>query len=61
MFIAVNITNTVFAMNRSTMVTHGFDDTHFLQDVYLTICGEIDHASIPTRTNTRDGGLALRV
>ena len=50
---------------RDESFNHGhtwyFDDTHFLQDVYLTICGEIDRASIPTRTNTLDGGLALRV
>lgn len=50
---------------RDESFNHGhtwyFDDTHFLQDVYLTICGEIDRASIPTRTKTRDGGLALRV
>jgi esterase/lipase superfamily enzyme len=37
-----------------------FDDPHFLQDVYLTICGEIDRASIPTRRKMGDGGLALR-
>lgn len=37
-----------------------FDDPHFLQDVYLTICGEIDRASIPTRRKMPDGGLALR-
>ena len=50
---------------RDESFNHGhtwyFDDTHFLQDVYLTICGEIDRTSIPTRTKTRDGGLALRV
>ena len=62
MFIAVNITKTVFAMNRSTTATHGILMTWiFLQDVYLTICGEIGRVSIPTRTKTRDGGLALRV
>ena len=49
----------VFAVNHGH--TWYFDDTHFLQDVYLTICGEIDRVSIPTRTKTRDGGLALRV
>ena len=37
-----------------------FDDPHFLQDVYLTICGEIDRASIPPRRKMGDGGLALR-
>ena len=50
---------------RDESFNHGhtwyFDDTHFLQDVYLTICGEIDRTSIPTRNKTRDGGLALRV
>ena len=50
---------------RDEAFNHGhtwyFDDQHFLQDVYFTICGEIDRASIPTRTKTRDGGLALRV
>ena len=50
---------------RDESFNHGhtwyFDDTHFLQDVYLTICGEIDRVSIPTRTKTRDGELALRV
>ena len=50
---------------RDESFNHGhtwyFDDAHFLQDVYLTICGEIDRVSIPTRTKTRDGGLALRV
>ena len=50
---------------RDESFNHGhtwyFDDTHFLQDVYLTICGEIDRVSIPTRTKTRDGGLALRI
>lgn len=50
---------------RDESFNHGhtwyFDDTHFLQDVYLTICGEIDRVSIPTRNKTRDGELALRV
>lgn len=50
---------------RDESFNHGhtwyFDDTHFLQEVYLTICGEIDRVSIPTRTKTRDGELALRV
>ncbi|MGC9419925.1 MAG: alpha/beta hydrolase [Rhodovulum sp.] len=37
-----------------------FDDAHFMQDVFLTVQGDLDRHEFPTRLPTAQGNLALR-